>query len=613
MNHIDDLLQKRVIEKTNEIGIISPIFFVPKSDGSCRLILNLKELNQNIEYRHFKMQSLKDALALINPGDFMAKLDLKSAYDSVPVNTGHRKYLQFSVLGTVYQYRGWPNGLCEAPRLFTKILKPVLAIFGKLSMRVVMFLDDLLIINSKPLGLVQDVENAKYLLTSLGFLLNDKKSVVNPSNCIEFLGICLDSKSMTAYIPERKVSNILNLIDNSLNSKFISATSLASLLGKFQAACVAILPAPLHYRALQNQLIQAVRDGNWEIKVVLNVQSQIELNWWKKNLRRANGRSFALKHPDIEIKTDASKKGWGAVSGFRKAQGRWTNQEICFQINILELMAIQRGLLALCKEMSGKLIKIKSDNITALAYVRKMGGTKSSHMNKLAKEIWDWCLERKCQIQTQFLPGMENIQADSLSRNFKDSSDWMLNPEIFQKIQRKWGPMNVDLFASMWNHQLKRYYSWGNQPDAEGQDALQVSWKNMKAYAFPPFILINKILQKLVWEKATIILITPFWRTANWYGRLVSLSIDHPILLPRTQDLILGPLKEIHPLVKENKLQMIAWKLSGDPYQIKEFLQRSQKLLQGDTGKIQKCLMGMHGESGAAGVNREILLNFTHL
>ena len=64
---------------------------MPKSYGTCRLILNLKELNQNIEYRHLKMQSLKDAWALINPGDFMAKLDLKSAYDSVPVNTGHRK------------------------------------------------------------------------------------------------------------------------------------------------------------------------------------------------------------------------------------------------------------------------------------------------------------------------------------------------------------------------------------------------------------------------------------------------------------------------------------------------------------------------------------------
>ena len=93
------------------------------------MILNLKSLNTFVAYHHFKMYTFLTAIKLIRPGCFMASIDLKDAYYSIPVAKGDRKYLMFEWQGSYYQFIFLPNGLSCAPRLFTKILKPVYGSF----------------------------------------------------------------------------------------------------------------------------------------------------------------------------------------------------------------------------------------------------------------------------------------------------------------------------------------------------------------------------------------------------------------------------------------------------------------------------------------------------
>jgi hypothetical protein len=61
--------------KNSDDQYISPIFTVPKKDGEHRMILNLKDLTQNIEYYHFKMDTFETALKLIKPNCFMTSID----------------------------------------------------------------------------------------------------------------------------------------------------------------------------------------------------------------------------------------------------------------------------------------------------------------------------------------------------------------------------------------------------------------------------------------------------------------------------------------------------------------------------------------------------------
>lgn len=127
---IEILCAKRVIEKNSHEPhqFVSNIFTRQKKDGGYLIILDLTQLNTFVQYKHFKMESFVTAKQLISRGCYMACIDLKDAYYSVPVHKDHRKYLKFSWMGQQWQFKALPNGLTSAPRLFTKILKPALAL-----------------------------------------------------------------------------------------------------------------------------------------------------------------------------------------------------------------------------------------------------------------------------------------------------------------------------------------------------------------------------------------------------------------------------------------------------------------------------------------------------
>ena len=78
-----------------EDGFMSSIFTREKRDGSYRMILNLKQLNKHIEYEHFIMESVQSVLNIIRPNCWMASVDLKDAFYTVPIQPDHQKFLKF--------------------------------------------------------------------------------------------------------------------------------------------------------------------------------------------------------------------------------------------------------------------------------------------------------------------------------------------------------------------------------------------------------------------------------------------------------------------------------------------------------------------------------------
>ena len=119
-SEIASLLNKGVITlSTQERCLwISPIFTRGNKDGSSRLILNLKRLNTYIAHIHFKMESLADVLHMITPGVWMALVDLRHAYYSIPVEPRSQPYFSFLWQDTHYQYSCLPNGYAQAPMFY---------------------------------------------------------------------------------------------------------------------------------------------------------------------------------------------------------------------------------------------------------------------------------------------------------------------------------------------------------------------------------------------------------------------------------------------------------------------------------------------------------------
>ena len=124
---IRKLLELKVIVHTHrqKEQIISPIFLRPKKDGGYRMVLNLKELNKHIPYKHFKMENFEQAIRLVHSGDYLASVDLRHAYYTVKVAEEQQQFLCFKWEDNIYQFTCLPSGISEGPRIFTKLMKPV--------------------------------------------------------------------------------------------------------------------------------------------------------------------------------------------------------------------------------------------------------------------------------------------------------------------------------------------------------------------------------------------------------------------------------------------------------------------------------------------------------
>ena len=128
-DEVNKFLEKDVVVECEHEAVeyISPIFLMEKTDGTERLILNLKILNKDLEYKHFKIQILRTILTLIQPNCYMVTIDLKDAYYSVKTDANDTYFLNFFVI-TNLQFVVLPSGLSPGPREFTKLTNPPLAI-----------------------------------------------------------------------------------------------------------------------------------------------------------------------------------------------------------------------------------------------------------------------------------------------------------------------------------------------------------------------------------------------------------------------------------------------------------------------------------------------------
>lgn len=142
-------------------------------------------------------------------GDWMISIDLKDAYQSVLISVAHRKFLRFRWGNQLYQFQCLPFGLSSAPRTFTNILKPVMALLRWNRIRSIVFIDDILLMAQSREELVQVAQELIQLLQLLGFMINWEKSILNPYQEIIFLGFLVNSLQMVLSLPEEKLQSII--------------------------------------------------------------------------------------------------------------------------------------------------------------------------------------------------------------------------------------------------------------------------------------------------------------------------------------------------------------------------------------------------------------------
>ena len=125
-----------------------------------------------------------------------------------------------------------PFGLSTACSIFTKLLRPLLAKWRGMGIKAILYLDDGIVSENNLHSLHSQVLTIRSDLKKAGFTVNEEKSVWNPAQTLEWLGILINTVEFTFVVPVRKVLCIRQLACRLSKQNRVSARYLARLVGK---------------------------------------------------------------------------------------------------------------------------------------------------------------------------------------------------------------------------------------------------------------------------------------------------------------------------------------------------------------------------------------------
>jgi hypothetical protein len=122
----------------------------------------------------------------------------------IPIDESDQKFLRFRWDSKVYQFNCLPFGLSCAPWVFTKTLKPIAAQLRQLGARLIIYIDDILIMAESETLVRNHVMGLIFLLENPGFIVNHPKSQVSPTQKLDFLGFTINTCQVPRAPPTRR-------------------------------------------------------------------------------------------------------------------------------------------------------------------------------------------------------------------------------------------------------------------------------------------------------------------------------------------------------------------------------------------------------------------------
>ena len=336
---LNELTLGRISRVTTKPKCIHPIGRVPKKDsGKSRPITDCSRppgtsLNDYIKrgLESFRVNSIDTALSVSTDNCFYAIVDIESAWRWVPVFPPHRELQEFRwIFGphdpSRYEYFV-DNRLCFgvscALAIFNRLSNAVVRMMARRGFHsVVNYLDDFLIVGKTKAESQQGLLPLIRLPHSLGFNVSWKK-VVSPCQRVTFLGIELDSTTMSLRLPSDKLDRLNSLIASFSAKASASKRQLQSLAGSLNFACHVVHGGRTFLRRVIDCINKLKRPSH---HTRLSSQFRADILWWKNFLVTFNGRSMMLDfRQPVYVQADASFRGFGAFCSDDWFAGSWSD------------------------------------------------------------------------------------------------------------------------------------------------------------------------------------------------------------------------------------------------------------------------------------------------
>ena len=349
-------------------------------------------------------------LKTIGRGTHLFKVDISCAFRHVKLDPSDYNVLGLKWNDLTYFDTCLPFMSRHDMQIFQRLSDAIRHMMRHLGFDVINYVDDFVGVGT-PSVARHSYDALIELPKKLGLEVSSKK-LVPPSTKATCLGIQIDPEKCTVAIPQGKLCQISDMVEEWCQAKFCSRRQLQSLLGNLLYVQKCVKPS----RIFLNRMLEFLRQNYDKNSVTLTQDFKRDLRWFHKFLATYNGVSYfhhAKAHEILEL--DACLTGLGGRWGNKVYHIPVANQFKNLAITQLEMVNILVAVKLLAKEWQKKKICVKSDNM-AVVQVLSSGRTKDPFWGACARNIWLIAATNDIDLGYVHIQGKLNCVADLLSR-----------------------------------------------------------------------------------------------------------------------------------------------------------------------------------------------------
>ena len=609
-----------------------------------RPVINLKKLNKFIPYQHFKMEGLQSLRQTLRKGYFMCKLDLKDAYFCVPLHKKSKKFVRFRWSGNLYEFlylsTSSPGHFFSFRYVKTGEKKrfPFLLARLHISKRekmpwgrgcIFMFWA-----RSSSSNFHQIAENSNCYFTPDKYksdYLFERHALNGQHNrgsydesghshlpitafrfCDKPKEVGYDSNTGNSVFDPRKNSESKNKVQG-------SAQELKTIDFRIDQV---IRPSDLYNPSRppsEAPMSLSAETANPVLKTEPIIsKDNLSEHRLKKRINLVDTKFGDFQWKDLNTSTSTSSHPNGCLADQLGGNVQWDFN--------------RRGLDCGGTETSYQYSGAHGSKISNINLYKNRGNTIHSFPNRqyggldvFVKNGWN-----KEQTFAKNIQGNLDISVGSWDHDYCRISAQCIEQTGRLGITPKSKLIRVETFSKNVSKNLQYERNTQNRlvclqsvpPDpklcimatrpSQSRDGRNdTGLEKQVPLCIPPFSMITRVLNKVLRDKVQkMILITPAWPSQPWYPEALRLSIEKPVLITYQKDLLMGPTGLIHPLVLNHSLTLVAWVVTGNACQSREFQKEQPNLSQWQGERVLYQITNRPGKSGLAGVVKEKLIHF---